>query len=75
MNQTTSIKSVADRRKFVEGGAFKKLGAFADGLLAAAKDDADRTIMKVFVDREIAGLIISEMMRLCELELETEAAQ
>jgi hypothetical protein len=75
LKKLAAIKSVADRRKFVEGGAFRKLGQLADGLEAAARDDADRMIMKVFVDREIASVIIGEILRLCEWGLEPEAAR
>jgi hypothetical protein len=66
LKKLAAIQSVAERRKFVEGGAFRKLGQFADGLEAAARDDADRMIMKTFVDHQIAGPIIGEMLRLCE---------
>jgi DNA-binding transcriptional regulator YhcF (GntR family) len=75
LKKLAAIRRVAERRKFVEDGAFRKLGQFADGLLAAARDDADRMIMKVFVDREIAGVIIGEILRLCEWGLEPEAAR
>jgi hypothetical protein len=74
LRKLASIKSIEDRRKYVEGGAFRKLGKFVEGLVAAAKDDADRMIMRSFAEREIAGPIISEMMRLCEMKLELETA-
>jgi hypothetical protein len=63
----TNLRKLATiRRKFVEGGAFRKLGQLANGIENAAKDDADRRIMECYVNHAIAGPVINEMMRLCE---------
>jgi hypothetical protein len=66
LRKLAAIKSIADRRKFVEGGAFRKLGQLANGIENAAKDDADRRIMECYVNHAIAGPVINEMLRLCE---------